>query len=340
MNVMRREVDMSGKTGTMFATVSLTQEAIVFLIFLVTFAAFSIFLPGFLSVDNIGSLLQNVSILGILGLAMGLVVIARGIDLAIVATMAITMAWSLNLMNAGWSPPLAFLAGLVVALLIGAIQAVLIAYVEIPAIFATLAMATVVYGFGRIFLIDQDIIYLSGDGGSLQRVFRGSLLGVPVPVWSMAAVALVMFGVLRYTKLGVFIRSIGDNPLRARIAGMPVRPLIVLQYMISAGIGFFAGLVTSMVVGSMNTRIVMSTLVYDVILVVVLGGIGLSGGKGGVRNVIVGTLLIGTVLNGMTILNVPYTVQNIIKGLILLVAIATDSFVNPRDEQTSQQGDI
>ena len=90
----------------------------------------------------------------------------------------------------------------------------------------------------------------------------------------------------------------------------------------------------------MNTRIVTSNLVYDIILVVVLGGVGLSGGKGGVRNVVVGTLLIGILLNGMTIMDIQYTVQNLIKSSILLIAIIVDSFVNPRDEQTAQQGDI
>ena len=63
-------------------------------------------------------------------------------------------------------------------------------------------------------------------------------------------------------------------------------------------------------------------------------------GKGSVRNVLVGTLLVGTLLNGMTIMDIPYTFQNIVKSLILLVAIVTDSLLNPRDEQTSQQGDI
>jgi ribose transport system permease protein len=331
---------MSGSNAQKRRPVVVTQEAIVFVVFLAAFVCFSIFLRGFLTFDNIGSLLQNVSILGILGLAMGLVVIGRGIDLAIVAIMAITMAWSLNLMNMGYPPAVALAAGLGAALVIGAIQGVLIAYVEIPAIFATLAMGTAVYGFGRVAMVDQDIIFLSSNVGALQSVGGGSILDIPAPVWLMGLVALIIFLVLRFTKLGVFIRSMGDNPLRARIAGMPVRPLIVLQYVISAGIGFLAGLIMSMVVGSMNTRIVMSTMVYDVVLVVVLGGIGLSGGKGGVRNVIVGTLLIGTLLNGMTILDVPYTVQNIVKGVILLVAITADSIVNPRDEQTSQQGDI
>lgn len=320
--------------------IAVTQEAIVFCIFIVLFIAFSVLSKGFFSLDNISSLLQNVAILGMLSLGMGLVVIGRGIDLAIVSIMAITMAWTVLLLNSGMHIWLALGLGLGMAILIGAIQGILIAYVEIPAIFATLAMATAVYGFGRIALVEQDISHLSADVGALRGLGGGTLLGLPGPVWVMAVVALVFYLVLRFTKLGVLIRSIGDNPLRARIAGMPVRPLLVLQYMISASVGFLAGLVTAMLVGSMNIRVVGSTLVYDVVLVVVLGGIGLSGGKGGVRNVIVGTLLIGTLLNGMTILNVPYTYQNIVKGLILLIAIAADSIVNPRDEQTSQQGDI
>jgi len=128
--------------------------------------------------------------------------------------------------------------------------------------------------------------------------------------------------------------------LTARLTGIPARPVVILQYMLSALIGFVAGIVTAASVASMNTRLGISTYVYDVILVVVLGGIGLSGGKGGIRNVIVGTLLIGVLLNGMTIMNIQYTVQNIIKGVILLTAIVIDTIVNPRDEQTAQQGDI
>ena len=132
----------------------------------------------------------------------------------------------------------------------------------------------------------------------------------------------------------------GDNPAAARASGIATRPLILLQYVLSAMIGYFAGLVTAISVASMNTRVVNSTLVYDVILVAVIGGISLSGGRGNIRNVIVGTMLIGILLNGMTMLNMPYTAQNIVKGGVLLIAIIVDSYFNPRDEQTSQQGDI
>jgi ribose transport system permease protein len=132
----------------------------------------------------------------------------------------------------------------------------------------------------------------------------------------------------------------GDNPLTARVTGIPTRPMMLLQYALSGFVAYLAGLVTAAVVNSVSTRVVSSTLVYDVILVAVIGGIGLSGGKGGIRNVIVGTLLVGILLNGMTIMNLTYTAQNILKSVILLAAIVIDTILNPRDEQTAQHGDI
>ena len=103
---------------------------------------------------------------------------------------------------------------------------------------------------------------------------------------------------------------------------------------------FVAGLITAASLLSMNVRLVNSSLLYDVILVAVIGGIGLSGGKGGVRNVIVGALLIGIMLNAMTIIDIPNLYQNLIKSTILLAPSSIDSVLNPRDEQTAQQGDI
>jgi ribose transport system permease protein len=281
-----------------------------------------------------------VSILGILGVAMALAVIGRGIDLSLVAVMAISVAWTLQLVADGTPLPQAVALGLAFSLITGMINGVLIAYVEIPAIFATLAMGTAVYGFGRYFLFGLDVIYLPPGASGLAWLGQGTLFDVPVPIYLFAAVCLGAYLFLRYTKSGRYLRAVGDNLLAARITGVPVRPVIVLQYMLCSLIGFVAGIVTAASVASMNTRVANSTLVYDVILVVVLGGIGLSGGRGGIRNVLVGTLLIGVLLNGMTIMDIQYTVQNVIKGVILLTAIVIDTILNPRDEQTAQQGDI
>tara|TARA_R110002020_G_scaffold16823_3_gene59337 strand:+ start:7369 stop:8343 length:975 start_codon:yes stop_codon:yes gene_type:complete len=318
----------------------LSQEQIVFGLALLLCAGFAAMLPGFLTTNNLLNLVRSVSILGILGVAMGLVVIGRGIDLSLVALMAISVAWTLQLVANGMSLPQAVALGLAFSLVVGVINGVLIAYVEIPAIFATLAMGIAIYGFGRYFLFTLDVIYMPESAQALQWIGQGSLLGIPAPILAFIAVCAVATVFLRWTTYGRYLRAVGDNLPAARITGIPARPIIVLQYMISSLIGFAAGLVTAGSIASMNTRVANSTMVYDIILVVVLGGIGLSGGRGNVRNVVVGTLLIGVLLNGMTIMNIEYTLQNVIKGVILLTAIVIDTILNPCDEQTAQQGDI
>ncbi|MFO0992784.1 MAG: ABC transporter permease [Hyphomicrobiales bacterium] len=318
----------------------LSQERIVFGLALLLCLLFAVALPGFLTADNILNLVRSVSILGILGVAMGLVVIGRGIDLSLVSLMAVSVAWTLFLIESGMPLAEALAIGLAFSLFIGAVNGWLVGYVEVPAIFATLAMGTLVYGFGRYFLFDLDVVYMPDSARQILWLGQGKLFGIPVPIFVFAAVCLVGYLFLRHARSGRYLRAIGDNLLAARIAGVPARPIIVLQYVLSSLIGYIAGIVTAASVASMNTRLAISTYVYDVILVVVLGGIGLSGGKGSIRNVIVGTLLIGVLLNGMTIMDIQYTVQNVIKGIILLTAIVIDTILNPRDEQTAQQGDI
>jgi ribose transport system permease protein len=319
---------------------SWSQEKIVLLIAIVLFCVFSLFLNGFISAGNLITLVRSVSTLGILGVGMAFTVIGRGIDLAIVAIYAMSAAWTLHLANNGASIPLAMLLGYLFALSAGILNGVLIAYVEIPALFATLGMASFVYGFARYALVPLYVVYMPASASGIAWIGGGFVGGIPTPILFFALVALLGFVVLRFSKPGRLIYAMGDNFAAARISGAPVRPIIVLQYAISATIAYLAGMITATAVASMDTNVTNSSTIYDIILVVVLGGIGLSGGRGGIRNVIVGTLLIGILLNGMTIMNIQYTLQNVIRGLILLFAIVIDSLVNPRDEQISQQGDI
>jgi ribose transport system permease protein len=319
---------------------SWSQEKIVLLISIGLFCLFSIFLRGFISPGNLLSLVRSVSTLGILGVGMALLVIGRGIDLAIVAIYAASAAWAFYLADAGVSISFALLAGYAFALTAGVISGVLIAYVEIPALFATLGMASLVYGFGRYALVPQYVVYMPASASGIAWIGGGFFFGMPTPILLFALVVLLGFAFLRLTKPGRLIYAMGDNLAAARISGAPVRAIIVLQYAISATIAFLAGLITATAVASMDTNAANTPMIYDIILVVVLGGIGLSGGRGGVRNVVVGTLFIGILLNGMTIMNIEYTLQNVIRSVILLTAIVIDSILNPRDEQLGQQGDI
>ena len=320
--------------------ISLTQEKIVFLIVIALFCVFSLSLKGFVSPGNLLTLVRSVATLGILGVGMAVLVIGRGIDLAIVAIYAMSAAWTLHLADGGVSIPLAILIGYLFALSAGIINGVLIAYVEIPALFATLGMASLVYGFARYVLVPLYVVYMPASASGISWIGSGFVFGVPMPILFFALVSLLGFVFLRFTKPGRLIYALGDNFAAARISGAPVRSIVVLQYAISATIAFLAGMITATAVASMDTNVANSSLIYDIILVVVLGGIGLSGGRGGIRNVIAGTLLIGILLNGMTIMNIQYQLQNVIRSLILLIAIVIDSLLNPRDEQIDQQGDI
>jgi ribose transport system permease protein len=316
------------------------QQTIVFAVFVLLFAGFALLLPGFFTADNMLTLLQNVAVLGILGLAMAIVVIGRGIDISLVAALVVPPGLVLQMVQNGHSVTSALAAALALTVAFGLVNGWLIAYAEVPSLFATLASGLFLAGLGQVSFFQLELVQWSTPLDVIAWVGRGTIWGVPAPVIMFGSAAALVAFFLRRTRLGVHLYAIGDNPNAARVTGIPTRPLIVLQYVLAALIGTFAGMVLAASINSMPTRIFNSTLIYDVILVVVLGGIGLSGGRGSVANVIIGTLLIGTMLNGMTILNLSYSAQNLVKGIVLLAAILADTILNPRNEETAQQGDI
>lgn len=317
----------------------LDQERIVLWITVAIFIAAAVALPGFATAANLVAVVRSVSVLGILALGMAVVVIGRGIDLSMVAVMAMSVAWYLQLLGSGVGDAQALALTLAGVLAIGVANGFLVAYAEVPAIFVTLATGSFVFGFVRSQLIPQDAISVPA-GHWMNELGQARPAGIPVDVIVFAGLALAIFVFLRFTVWGRFVYYAGDNPAAARNAGMPVRPMLVLRYVISALTAFAAGLLTAASLQSINTRVVNSTLLYDIVLVAVIGGIGLAGGKGGVRNVLIGAALIGVMLNAMTILDIPQLYQNLAKSAILLVAIVVDGIINPRDEQTAQQGDI
>ena len=299
---------------------AVSQEKIVLLLAIVLFLVFSIFLKGFLSAGNLVTLVRRVSTLGILGVGMAIVVIGRGIDLTIVTIYAMSAAWTLHLASLGVSIPAAMLLELLFALSIGVINGVLIAYAEIPALFATLGIASLVYGFVRYALVPLYVVYLPASAANgIAWIGGGFVWGVPTPILFFALDSLPQFRVpaLHQAGAGSSTRSATISPRRAFPARRCARSLSC-NTPLPRSVAYLAGMITATAVYSMNTAVVNSSMIYDIILVVVLGGVGLSGGRGGIRNVIVGTLLIGILLNGMTIMNIQYTLQNVIRGLILL----------------------
>jgi ribose transport system permease protein len=314
------------------------QEQIVLLITIVLLIVFGLTLNGFATVSNLLNLLRSISILGVLGLGMGLIVISRGIDLSEVAIMAGSWSIALIEMQRGMSVPSAILIALAVALLIGVTNGVMVAFVEAPPLFVTLAAGFVIYGLAFWFA-PAWVVYAPKNEPALMFLGAGRLFGIPVPILVFAVAAIAMQLFLSRTSLGRFIYAQGDNPEAARLSGVALRPLIVLEYALVALLAWIAGFVWVGTTGSMQMAITQGTMIFDVVLVVVIGGISLIGGRGSVYSVVVGCVLIGTLLNAFTIMDVNTEVQNIIKGVVLLAAIVLDNWLHPRDEETARQGD-
>ena len=237
-------------------------------------------------------------------------------------------------MPIGW----AVLLSLFIAALIGTANGIIIAFVEAPPLFVTLAASFVIYGMA-FWIAPAWVVYAPKNVPMLLYPGQGLLLGMPMPIIVFLVAAIGMHFFLSKTSVGRFVYAQGDNPEAARLAGIGLRPLIVLEYLIVALLAWLAGLVWIGTTGSMQMSITQGTMVFDVILVVVLGGISLIGGRGSVFSVVVGCALIGTLLNAFTIMDVNSEVQNIIRGIVLLAAILLDNWLHPRDEETARQGD-
>jgi ribose transport system permease protein len=301
--------------------------------------AFSVALPGFFTLGNAFALARNISILGILALGMAIVVIGRGLDLSQVASFAASTAIAIILMNSGYATPVALLVGFVMAVAVGMLNGFLISVVEMPPLLTTLASSLAVLGITRTTAVQHYVVYLAKGHDDFLTLGGNIWGGVPVPILIFAATAVVVHLFLSRTVLGRFVYAHGDNPDAARLTGLPTRPLTMMEYGLCAAIGYIGGVVMIAETALMHLQVAESTLVFDVIMVVVLGGVSLVGGRGNVMSVTAGTLLIGVLLNGMTIMDMDVQSQNIIKGLVLLVAIVLDSYLHPRDEETSKQGD-
>jgi ribose transport system permease protein len=315
------------------------QAMIVLGVTLVLFVALSIGLPGFFTLGNLFTLARGISILGILALGMAVVVIGRGIDLSQIATLAVSAAIAVTLINAGLPTLAALGIGLLLAVAIGVANGFLVSVVEIPALFTTLASGLFVLGVTRALVVPHYQVFLAPGHDTFLKLGGNIAGGLPVPILVFAPCAVLLHLFLSRTVLGRSIYAHGDNAQAARLTGMATRPLTMLEYGLCSGIGYVGGVMMVASTSLMHLQIAESTVIFDVILVVVLGGVSLVGGRGNVFSVVAGTLLIGVLLNAMTIMNLDIQTQDMIKGAVLLIAITLDSYVHPRDEETAKQGD-
>lgn len=317
-------------------------EIVVLAVTAALIVAFSLAVDGFATLGNARVIVANSASLVILSCGMAVVVISRGLDLALIAEMVAGATIFSILINAGLEAPFALLLAVLAMALVGLMNAWLIAYVEIPAMLATLASAMFITGLFRFAILRGEYLLLLDKSNPAVVFLSGDILpGLPAPIALMIGTIAVSWLLLRYTVAGRTIYAMGDNFQAARLTGLPVRTTTIVVYVFAALTAFLAGLLTSAASGTVDFRTVTNgTLLFEVILVVVLGGIPLRGGRGGIRNILAGVALIAVLRNGMTLLDFTTQTQDVLKGLVLLIAIVVDNYVNPRDTETDTVGDL
>ena len=301
------------------------SKFLIYLILAAEIVVFTLLQPRFLSVDNIFSMLRQVSMIGISAVGMTFILLTGGIDISIGPIVALTtVILALLSVNLGIPVPAAILVALLVCTFFGLINGFMVTRFNVPAMIATLGMMTTVKGIA--YLLTGGIpIYNIPE--SLTMIGQGYLLGVvPIPVLIMFASFIFGYVMIEKTILGRYIVATGGSEEAARLSGIKVKKIKLIVYALS---GFFSCIAGIIMCGRVNSGqpSVASGFEMDVIPAVVLGGVSLSGGEGSIINVFAGVLIMGVLQNGMSILGLGDYWQWVVKGIVLLLAVAYDNII-------------
>lgn len=314
---------------------------LIFLLVLVV--GFSLANPNFVHPRNVFNTMRDVSIIGLIATGMTFVILTGGIDLSVgsllalagVAAAVVAKGGAATGFSAGSAQaaavPVIFpiLAAIAVGLVGGLIQGAAIVTLKVPPFIVTLGGLTVFRGLTLLLSNGAPISSFSQEYSWWGRGRIPEPDGIPVPVLLFLIFAVIVFIVLRYTRYGRHVYAVGGNPEAARLSGLNVKATTASVYVI---VGFFCGLAGFILSALLNSAEAVAGQGYelDVIASVVIGGTSLFGGQGGVVGTVIGALLIGVLNRGLVMLQVSPYVQMIIIGLIVVFAVAFDTFVKSK----------
>lgn len=295
----------------------------IYIAFVVMCIFFSLFNPLFLTPGNIINILRQVSFNAILAMGMTLVIITGGIDLSVgsvLALSAVITASFVKTANPMLPVPVAVVIGLLVGAACGFFNGWVITKGKLAPFIVTMVMMTMARGAAQLYTKGRPV---TGLLESFDFLGAGFLFGIPVPIYIMALVVLVAHFLLNNTRIGRYIYAVGGNEQAAAASGIKVRRIKLFVYTFS---GVMAALVGIILTARLNSAapVLGDGYELDAIAATVIGGASMDGGKGKVIGTLVGALIIGTISNGLDILNVSAYWQQIIKGIIILVAVLLD----------------
>jgi ribose transport system permease protein len=296
------------------------NTAFIFLVMLVVSAIVS---DVFFTPVNIFNLVRQVTPVGIISMGMLLVILTGGIDLSvgsIVAMVGVLCA----LFTQSMSLPLVIMVTLACGLLIGCLSGYLVAYHRMAPFIATLALMSIIRGLGFIFSKGAPAL-VSENASALTNFGSGNSLGIPNPALILVLVFAITAVLLRYNVFGRMIIAIGSNEEAVRLSGIKVAVYKLSVYAVTGCLSALAGIMITARTG-VGSPIMGLGMELDVIATVVIGGASLSGGKGSAINTLLGVLILGMIGNIMNLMNIPAYSQQVIKGMIIILAVLLQRF--------------
>ncbi|MPR37319.1 ribose ABC transporter permease [Cytophagaceae bacterium SJW1-29] len=292
----------------------------------------------FLTVSNLWNVLRQISVNICISIGMTLVVLTAGIDLSVGSILALSGAITAGLLKNGIELPTqnlfigftilgAILVGILCGTFLGALNGISITRFKVPPFVATLAMLTVARGLTMLWTGGFPI---SSLGDTFLYLGAGWFLGIPVPVWITTVLVLVAIFITKKTQLGTYIYAIGGNESASRLSGINVKRVKIIVYSIAGALAAIGGLLVTARLDSAQPNAGIS-YELDSIAAVVIGGTSLSGGRGSIIGTVQGAIIIGVLNNGLVLLDVSPFWQQVVKGLVILLAVIIDK-ANSSDE--------
>ena len=276
--------------------------------------------PNFGTVSNLFNVARSISISAILAAGMTFVIITTGIDLSVGSTIAVSGCIAVLAAQQGLNPLLAILLGMVIGALIGLINGFLIAYCNLAAFIVTLGTMTFMRGLAYTITGGLPIV---DNGLNFRALGNGYLFHVPIPFIVMIIVYVVMWIVLDKTKYGSHVYAVGGNAEAARLAGINVKGVLLSVYVIAGLCAGLAGCIfAARVVSAQPTA--GDGYEMDAIAAAVLGGTSPMGGKGKIPGTLIGAIIFGVLTTGLVLMNVPFFTQQLVKGIVIIIAVLID----------------
>lgn len=281
----------------------------------------SLIAPNFNRVDNLLNIARSISVNAILAAGLTFVILTGGIDLSVGSIVAVSGVVAVIAAMGGWPAPAAILAGMAAGAACGLVNGMLTAYLSLAPFIVTLGTMTFLRGLAYTITEGQPIV--SSDL-SFRDLGNGYLWGIPYPVLTMALVFVVAWFVLERTRYGRHVYAVGGNAEAAKLAGVRVKRVTTSVYVIAGLCAGLAGVIfAARVISAQPTAGTGYEL--DAIAAVVLGGTSLAGGRGRIVGTLIGAVILGVLSTGLILLNVPFFTQLLIKGVVIIFAVAIDS---------------